>query len=169
MAASNPQTMWKRTSLTLSEEEQGEFNLLDSSDEEDEENYLFDSVEKRCALRALEKDIDDKVNFWVETIQASAPGAAILPVASFDDYFSEQEATMRCKIMKDRLLKKEMARVEGMKQRLDKFHSSQEGDSREAMLVKKLLSPWNRPKLIFGIHKDDVIRVSSETGSGFDR
>jgi hypothetical protein len=65
---------------SLDDDDQGDFTLqYDSSDDED---YFFENVEMRRAIRALEKDIDEKLNFWVHTIQSSAPGAAILPVCS---------------------------------------------------------------------------------------
>ena len=168
MAANNPSTVIKRSSFE--EEEQGEFRLgYDTSDDEDGDD-VFVNVERRRARRALEKDIDEKLNFWVHTIQSSAPGAAILPVASFDDHFSEQDAEIRCKIMKDRLLKTEASRIKEMKQRLEKFQSSEVGDGNEALLIQKLMCSFNRPKLIFGIDEvQDVIRVSSTEFTGFDR
>lgn len=73
MAANNPNTIIKRSSFE--EQEQGEFRLTyDSSDDEDGDDLLI-NVERRRARRALEKDIDEKLNFWVHTIQSSAPGA----------------------------------------------------------------------------------------------
>lgn len=171
MGANNPSTMRKRSSFN--EEEQGAFKLTyDSSDEECGD--LFDSEqENRRIVRALEQDIDEKLNFWVECIQASAPGAAILPVASFDDYFSDSignhEASIRCKLMKERLLKHEKRRIEGMKKRLAQFQSEDGGPVPEASIVQKLLCPLKRPKLIFGIDGQDVVRVSSKNFTGFDR
>ena len=50
--------------------------------------------EARRADRALERDIDDKVQFWVDCSQSSAPGAAILPVASFNDHFTENDGDL---------------------------------------------------------------------------
>jgi len=41
----------------------------------------------RQAHGALEHDIDDKVQFWVECTQSCALGPAVLPVASFDNFF----------------------------------------------------------------------------------
>lgn len=113
MGVSNSETMVRRSSLN--EVEQGEFALTYDSDGED--GGMFDDVELRRRIRAIEKDVDDKVNFWVHTIQSSAPGAAILPIASFDDSFPDQEAKLRCKVMKDRLIKKEALRLEGMEKR----------------------------------------------------
>ena len=77
---------------------------------------------------------------------------------------------MRCKIMKDRLLKKEASRMEGMKQRLKIFQTSEEGDGNEALLIQKLMCSFNRSKLMFGVDGvQDVIRVSSTNYTGFDR
>ena len=39
------------------------------------------------SLRALKRDIDMNVQTWIDRIQRYVPGATILPVASFDDYF----------------------------------------------------------------------------------
>lgn len=166
----SPETMKKRSSAK--EEEHGAFKLTyDSSDEEDGDFFDIEQ-ENRRTIRALEKDIDEKLNFWVECIQASAPGAAILPVASFDDYFADvgetHEAIMRCKIMKERLLKHEKRRIEGMKQRLAKFES-EAGPVPEVAIIQKLLCPLNRPKLLFGIDGEDVVRVSAKDFTGFEK
>ncbi|KAL7549708.1 hypothetical protein ACHAWF_012972 [Thalassiosira exigua] len=169
MGANNHDTKKRRTSLK--EMEQGAFKLTyDSSDEEDD---FFDSEhESRRALRALEQDIDEKLQFWIDCIQSSAPGAAILPVASFDDYFSEggsSEVAMRCKVMRERLQKHEERRVKSMKQRLKEYDSKFGASSELAVRLRKLLSPFNRPKIIFGADgPESVIRVSSTKFSGFD-
>lgn len=44
------------------------------------------------ADRALERDIDEKIQFWVDCVQSSVPGSVILPVATFDDYFDSRGA-----------------------------------------------------------------------------
>lgn len=94
-------------------------------------------------------------------------------MASFDDYFSddmgEDEATLRCKIMRERLLKHEERRVNSMKQRLKEYDSKFGASSELAVRLRKLLCPFNRPKIIFGSDgKDSVVRVSSTEYSGFD-
>ena len=124
-------------------------------------------------MRALEQDIDEKLQFWIDCIQSSAPGAAILPVASFNDYFSEgtgeDEAAMRCKIMKQRLQRHEETRVQSMKQRLKEYDKKFGASSELAVRLRKLLCPFNRPKIIFGSDTPDgVVRVSSTKFSGFD-
>ncbi|KAK1748617.1 hypothetical protein QTG54_000556 [Skeletonema marinoi] len=105
--SNNPDTSKKRASFTKDERGQGAFKLTyDSSDEEDDD--FFDSEQQaRRARRALEQDIDEKLQFWIDCIQSSAPGSAILPIASYDDYLSTEEATLRCQIMKERLRKHE--------------------------------------------------------------
>lgn len=169
MGANNADTTKRRPSLN--EEQQGAFKLTyDSSDEEDD---CFDSEqETRRAMRALEQDIDEKLQFWIDCIQSSAPGAAILPVASFDDYFSDggyEEAMMRCKVMRERLQKHEERRVKSMKQRLQEYDSKFGASSELAVRLRKLLSPFNRPKIIFGPDgPESVVRVSSTQFSGFD-
>lgn len=124
-------------------------------------------------MRALEADIDEKLQFWIDCIQSSAPGAAILPVASFDDYFSDEmgseEATMRCKVMRERLQKHEERRVKSMQQRLKEYDSKHGANSELAVRLRKLLCPFNRPKIIFGPDgPESVVRVSSTKFSGFD-
>mmetsp|Transcript_31808 Transcript_31808/g.60760 ORF Transcript_31808/g.60760 Transcript_31808/m.60760 type:complete len:1025 (+) Transcript_31808:1906-4980(+) len=169
MGANNLDTKKRRTSLN--EDEQGAFKLTyDSSDEEDD---FFDSEqETRRAMRALEQDIDEKLQFWIDCIQSSAPGAAILPVASFDDYFSDgghEEATMRCRVMRERLQKHEERRVKSMKQRLKEYDLKFGASSEMSVRLRKLLFPFNRPKIIFGSNdREGVIRVSSTKYSGFD-
>jgi len=170
MGANNADTSKRRTSLN--EEEQGAFKLTyDSSDEEDD---FFDSEqETRRSMRALEQDIDEKLQFWIDCIQSSAPGAAILPVASFDDYFLDgagnEEATMRCKFMRERLQKHEERRVKSMKQRLKEYDSKFGASSELALRLRKLLCPFSRPKIIFGSDgPESVVRVSSTEFSGFD-
>lgn len=160
----------KKRRSSIKEIEQGAFKLTyDSSDEEDD----FDSEqETRRALRALEQDIDEKLQFWIDCIQSSAPGAAILPVASFNDYFFDgghEEARMRCRVMRERLQKHEERRVKSMKQRLKEYDSKFGASSEMSVRLRKLLFPFNRPKIIFGSDKgESVIRVSSTKYSGFD-
>ena len=169
MGANNTDTKKRRSSFN---EEQGAFKLTyDSSDEEDD---FFDSEqENRRAIRSLEQDIDEKLQFWIDSIQSSAPGAAILPVASFDDYFTDgygdEEATMRCKIMKERLQKHEERRVQSMRKRLEEYNSKFGPQSELSLRLRKLLCPFNRPKIIFGAGSDDsVVRVSSTEFTGFN-
>jgi hypothetical protein len=175
MGATNKDTM-KRKSTTA--EERGAFKLsYDSSDDEDEDseddgNYFAAEEEAIRADRALEHDIDAKVQFWVDCIQSSAPGAAILPVASFSDYFvndgGEAEAIRRCEVLKQRLLKHEQRRIEGIKQRLKVYHDQNRANDQAAVRLRKLLCPYVRPKLIFG-EDESVVRVSGTQYTGFDR
>lgn len=151
--------------------ESGAFSLYDS-DEDDDEDDLRAEEEARRADRALERDIDEKVQFWVDCIQTSAPGAALLPVASFSDYFGselEHEAKRRCGILKQRLLKHEERRLIGLKERYKEYVDQNRADDPAALRLRKLLCPFIRPKLIFG--DDDansVVRVSGTQYTGFD-
>ena len=170
MGVNNPNTNRRRSSFK--DDERGAFKLTyDSSD--DEEDFFSSEQEARRFTRALEQDIDEKLQFWIECIQSSVPGAAILPVASFDDYFVDggigDEATMRCKVMRERLQKHEERRVKSMKQRLKDYESKFGASSELAVRLRTLLNPFNRPKIIFGPEgPDSVIRVSSTKFSGFD-
>jgi GTPase SAR1 family protein len=167
MGATNQATHRRK----LTARDRGAFRLAyDSSDEEDDDDFTLEE-ERRRADRALERDIDEKVQFWVECIQSCAPGAAILPVASFDDYFSEEnteEAKRRCNILKDRLMKHEERRVTGLTERLEQYQAENRASDEAAHRLRKLLCPYTRPKLMFG-SDDSVVRVSGTEYTGFDR
>ena len=162
---------WTHKRRSHSEFSQGAFKLsYDSSDDEEDE----EDEEAKRADRALERDIDEKVQFWVDCIQSSAPGAAILPVASFDDYFDDEigwgkdEASRRCAVMRDRLIKHEEKRVQGLRERLEAYERDHRANSEAALRLRKLLCPFCRPKLVFG-SDGGVVRVSGAKYTGFDR
>lgn len=176
MGATNPATL--RQKVSGASGETGAFKLYDSSDEEgdetDDETDLAAEEEERRADRALEHDIDEKVQFWIDCIQSTAPGAAILPVASFNDFFAEAsggeaEAKRRCNVLKQRLLKHEARRVEGIRERLQEYYDQNRADDVAAVRLRKLLCSYTRPKLIFGDDDDSVVRVSGTQYTGFDR
>ena len=170
MGATNQATKQQKTDY---ESSQGAFRLSYSSDENSDEEDAFASEEEaRRADRALERDIDDKVQFWVDCIQSSAPGAAILPVASFDDIFEgngdNNEAVRRCNIMKKRLLRHEARRLQGIRDRLKEFHDQNRANDEGALRLRKLLGSYTRPKLIFGEDgPNSVVRVSGTKYTGF--
>lgn len=151
----------------------GAFKLgYDSDDESDsDDDDFFCEEEARRADRALERDIDEKVQFWVDCIQSTVPGAAILPVASFDDLFEENdhyEAKRRCDILKERLLKHEERRIQGIEDRLKKYVEQNRANDDPALRLRKLLGSYTRPKIIFGNDgEDSVVRVSGTKYTGF--
>ena len=167
MGATNQAT--HRRKLTV--RDRGAFrHAYDSSSEEDDDDFTLEE-ERRRADRALERDIDEKVQFWVECIQSCAPGAAILPVASFDDYFPEEnteEARRRCNILKNRLMKHEERRISGLEERLEHYKAENRASDEAAHRLRKLLCPYTRPKLMFG-NDDSIVRVSGTAYTGFDR
>ena len=173
MGATNRGTLKRKNSRA---DEIGTYSLnYDSSDDEaSEEEDAFDAEsESRRADRALDRDIDEKVQFWVDCIQSSAPGAAILPVASFNDHFTDsnggdEEAKRRCIVMKNRLLRHEERRIEGIKERLTEYRDSNRANDEGAVRLQKLLDSYTRPKLIFGDDSDPVVRVSGSAYTGFD-
>jgi hypothetical protein len=152
----------------------GAFELgCDLSDDEEEDDDFAHEEETLRADIALEHDIDEKVQFWIDCIQSSAPGAAILPVASFDDFFKRQggpeEAKRRCVMLKQRLLKHEERRLEGIKRRLQDFQDQNRANDPAAIRLRKLLGPYYRPKLILGTDDDNcVVRVSGAQYTGFE-
>lgn len=154
----------------------GAFKLTyDSSDDESEEKQeddAFAEEEGRRIDRALEHDIDEKVQFWIDCIQSSAPGSAIIPVASFADYFSyddsaEAEAKRRCLMLKQRLLKHERRRIQGIKTRLKELYDQNKANDPTAVRLRKLLCDYTRPKIIFGDDENPVVRVSGTQYTGF--
>ncbi|KAL7579107.1 hypothetical protein ACA910_019138 [Epithemia clementina (nom. ined.)] len=180
MGANNKDTLKRKPSHL---EESGEFKLSYDSESEHEndcpgEDRSSDDFcaeeDARRADRALERDIDEKVQFWVDCIQSSAPGAAILPVASFADHFESEggpaEAKRRCHMLKERLSRHEEQRLTGIERRLQELKNQNRADDPAAHRLWNLLCPSNRPKLIFGEGEEDcVVRVSGTQYSGFDR
>lgn len=173
MGATNRATLKRKPSVT---DESGAFKLSydsESDEDETESDDFADEEERRRADRALERDIDEKVQFWVDCIQSSAPGAAILPVASFNDYFSsaggEAEARRRCNILKTRLLKHEERRMEGLRLRLQAYVDQNRPDDPAAHRLRKLLCSYTRPTLIFGEGDESVVRVSGTQYTGFEK
>lgn len=173
MGATNRSTLKRSNSRA---DERGAFKLSYDSDEEEEseeeEDDFNEESEERRADRALERDIDEKVQFWVDCIQSSAPGAAILPVASFNDHFDNseeaiEEAKRRCIVMKNRLLKHEERRIEGVRKRLKEYYDQNRANDEGAVRLQKLLCSFTRPKLIFGEDNDPVVRVSGSKYTGF--
>lgn len=182
MGATNKDTLKRKSSLS---DEQGDFKLSYDSESESEDvgggensdragniDAYTSEVDSRRADRALERDIDEKVQFWVDCIQSSAPGAAILPVASFADYFEsdggQAEAKRRCQMLKERLLRHEQRRIQGIERRLQEYKDQNRADDPAAHRLRNLLSPSSRPKLIFEDGDDCIVRVSGTQYLGFD-
>jgi len=70
-------------------------------------------------------------------------------------------------VMKNRLLRHEERRIEGIKGRLQEFRDSKRANDEGAVRLQKLLDSYTRPKLIFGDDDDPVVRVSGSQYSGF--
>ncbi len=173
MGAKNPATRQQaRNKEDIRTDQRGAFKLGYESDasESDDDDYLGEEEARRAEL-ALERDIDEKVQFWVDCIQSSVPGAAILPVATFDDIFQEgdhYEAKRRCDILKERLLKHEARRIQGIKDRLKAYVEQNRANDAPALRLRKLLGSYTRPKIIFGNDgEDSVVRVSGTEYTGF--
>ena len=175
MGATNPATKQRvKNADNSSNDLYGAFKLgYDSDDgfsDSDDDDFICEE-EARRADRALERDIDEKVQFWVNCIQSSVPGAAILPVASFDDLFEENdhyEAKRRCGILKKRLLKHEALRIQGIQDRLKEYIEQNRANDAPALRLRKLLGSYTRPKIIFGNDGEDcVVRVSGTKYTGF--
>lgn len=175
MGAKNPATKQRARNIDGSMADQGgAFELGYDSDASESDNDEFLSEEEaRRADRALERDIDEKVQFWVDCIQSSVPGAAILPVATCDDLFPEDdhyEAKRRCDILKKRLLKHEARRIQGIKDRFKDYVEQNRANDAPALRLRKLLGSYTRPKIIFGNDgEDSVVRVSGTEYTGFEK
>lgn len=172
MGATNSATKQSRN-LPDDEDSHGAFKLgydSDGSNSEDNDDFISEE-EARRADRALDRDIDEKVQFWVDCIQSSVPGAAILPVASFNDLFEDndhQEAKRRCDMLKARLLKHEARRMLGIKDRLKEYEDQNKANDEAALRLRKLLGSYTRPKIIFGGEgEDSIVRVSGTKYTGF--
>jgi GTPase SAR1 family protein len=142
----------------------------DGSNSDDYDDFISEE-EARRADRALERDIDEKVQFWVDCIQSSAPGSAILPVASFNDIFEDddyKEAKRRCNMLKERLLVHEKRRILGLEERLKQYEEQNRANDEAALRLRKLLGSYIRPKIIFGNEDEEsIVRVSGEKYTGF--
>eukprot|EP00555_Chaetoceros_dichaeta_P012218 CAMPEP_0198264196 /NCGR_PEP_ID=MMETSP1447-20131203/14938_1 /TAXON_ID=420782 /ORGANISM="Chaetoceros dichaeta, Strain CCMP1751" /LENGTH=1385 /DNA_ID=CAMNT_0043953057 /DNA_START=109 /DNA_END=4263 /DNA_ORIENTATION=+ len=127
-----------------------------------------DSIEsdQDKAIAYLERDIDDKVQFWINCIQNCAPGAVILVVATHDDLLEENEARRRCKVMEERVLQFEERRIRGLEARQKELIENKAAHSNIAHRIEERLS--NRPKILFGGADDGVVRVSGKDNTGFN-
>ena len=160
------------------------FNLgYDSDSDTSDYNYyndcdvdLYNQEEVRIVKRKLEKDIDKKVQCWVDRIQAIAPGATILPMATHMDRFrpkdlpdlrdtttantnatafpseecQQKEVKKRCWLLKERLISNETRKVEGFKQR----SSTASASNRSKSITENL----SRPNFQFGdVQKDGQV------------
>ena len=141
------------------------------SDSSDDEDDPYDIFERNKADKALENDIDKKVQFWIDCIQCSVPGAAIMVVATHDDYFDDDpsEGQRRCRTLKGRILDHEQKKKKRLEERLEYLEKTNSAETHIACRIRNLLSV--RPKIIFGKDDDNsgVVRVSGKDYKGFDR
>lgn len=88
--------------------------FVTSSTEESDARKL-----KREAMRALDRDIDDKVQYWIDSTvhsfshdsQSNVECPVIFVVATFDDKFESEEAQRRCATLQKRLEKNLAAKI----------------------------------------------------------
>lgn len=118
----------------------------------------------------------------MDCIQTTAPGSAILPIATYDDVFDGrnddgEEAKRRNRVMIKRLKEVEEERVKDLKAKLEAFRKRGERGTAKALYLDKLLEL--RPNIIVGEDENDpVIRISCDinrklhfqknNSSGFD-
>lgn len=122
----------------------------DSDSDDDCDMDLYNQEEVRRSKRALEMDIDEKVQFWIDRIEIKVPGATIIPVATYADQFvseaQQKEAKKRLKSLKERITWNEERRVQDLERRL-KDASELEENENDTFRWIKLLS--NRPNILF--------------------
>jgi GTPase SAR1 family protein len=127
----------------------------DSDSDDDCDMDLYNQEEVRRSKRALELDIDQKVQFWIDRIEMKVPGATILPVATCADHFvsesQQKEAKKRLKSLKERILWNEERRVHDLERRL-KEASEREDNDQDTFHWIKLIS--NRPNILFRPQED---------------
>jgi hypothetical protein len=129
------------------------FKLGYDSDSDDSDYDYYDDCdvdtynqeEMRRKKRMLEKDIDRKVQSWVDRIQATSPGATILPIATHADHLlsknldattlggdktasdvedhRRKEAKSRCRLLKERITSNEARKVEGLEHMCQSGHN----------------------------------------------
>lgn len=140
------------------------FKLGYDSDSEDSDCDYYDDYdvgmyneeELRRTKRTLERDIDKKVQYWIDRIQAIAPGATILPMATHMDRLvpknhlnNKDTATVinkntttsttekhrrkgakkRCRLLKERLTSNEARKVECLERRCRTISNSNRSNS----------------------------------------
>lgn len=103
-----------------------------------EDDEVESKKRKRKATRALDQDIQDNVLFWINSIQNLSRETPILVVASNDDLLSKDKAQSRCMTLQRKI--KEYSR---------KYMTDQKA---------KIFPSGTQP----------IIRVSSQTGSGYE-
>lgn len=137
------------------------------SDDDDDDEAAWEKYEKEKdkSIRKLKSVIDDRVQFWVDCIQTSVPGAVILPVATFDDYFDPRndggdEAKRRCKVMVERLKEVEKMRVEELEEKVKTMRKEGKMGTRKGKYLRDLFHL--RPKIMFPEDNGEVIRVSCD-------
>ncbi|GMH86556.1 hypothetical protein TL16_g10584 [Triparma laevis f. inornata] len=135
----------------------------DSDEEDGEEVYQRKVVD---SVRRLKEDVEEKVQFWIDCIQTSVPGAVILPVATFDDVFDNlddngAEAKRRTKIMMQHLRDIEKKRVAHLENKLEQYKQKGQLTTAKGKYLQKLLV--SRPRVISNENEDDpVVRISNE-------
>jgi len=159
------------------------FKLGCDSDSEDSDNDyhndcdvdMFNQEEVRRTKRQLERDIDKKVQFWIDQIQSITPGATILPIATHMDRLlphneqfdgdKEVETTMdgvakstrrehqwkevrnRCRLLKSRLTSNEARKLETV----ERIRSTRSNGKRHCSNSDRVL----RPVFEFGSVQED--------------
>jgi GTPase SAR1 family protein len=133
----------------------------DSDSDDDCDMDMYNQEEVRKHKRSLDRDIDEKVQSWIDRIQCKVPGATILPVATFADRFfvmdddkcAEKEIKKRCRSLKERLLCNEDVRIQDLKYRIQADASCKGGPHKET--CRWVQSVAVRPKILFGSQEEE--------------
>ena len=131
-------------------------------------NSQHGNEQQKRVTKALYQDIDEKVQYWIDSVQTSVPGSVIMIVATHDDKFDTAEAEKRCSLVKDRVFYHERNRIKELKDKLLDLTDKHLADSVEADRLRRLILPLKRPKLIFG-DSNQIPRVSCSESRGFSK
>jgi len=157
MGLQNPDTFISKAATISDNEEDEESLSLDNFDDyyDDSDSIHCDSYEQLYdeeeSLKALHKEIDENVQFWVNCIQRNAPGSIILPIGNIQGdiaEFDDDEIQRRCTIMRERLLFNEDQRIQKMIRQLSHETSfvSLQKEKRDQFLRSFCVQ---QPKLVF--------------------
>lgn len=145
-----------------SDSDSSDYNYVNDCDVD-----MYNQEELRGVKRKLEKDIDKKVQCWIDRIQAIAPGATILPMAThkdrlrpknrsdltdsafsfITDEFQQKEIKKRCWLLKERIASNESRKVKGVPKNKSKSNNCNEENSFSDCI--------STPNLLFGsVQKD---------------
>lgn len=139
--------------------EEDRFSPYDSDDED------FESSQENLEL--LHDDIDENVQFWIDSIQRNAPGSVILIVGSFcDKLHNKAEAERKYEIMRKRLQHHEDRSIQRILKQVEKNNPFSSSKCETSNFLRQLY--LNRPKSIFRSKRGNSLILSTKDNAGID-